>query len=421
MEQTQTKNKRGKAARTFLGIVVLVGIIVAIALSSRLAEKVGADEIVVIQDPIDGDLHFYFQPGLYYQNLGTPTHYKKESQYWFSAHEDQGSKTDQSIKVRFNDGGHAKISGSVRWTLPMDIPSMTKIHTLFGSQVAVEQQLIRTVIEKSVYMTGPLMSSKESYAERRNDLISFIDDQASYGVYKTVTQDVKGIDALSGKEKTVTVVEPLMDTVTGKYFRQEVSPIGMYKIGLYNFSINKVLYDKLVEDQIATQQKAIMDVQTSIAETKKAEQNAIKAEQEGKAAAATAKWKQEAVKAKEITLAEQKKEVARLAMEEATFYKQEKILRGEGEAKYKKLIITADGALKQKLETYVTVHANYAKAISEYKGDWVSKTSINYGGAGAGTKNVGAGAGFLGTQNLINLMMVKYADDLSLDMSIKKN
>lgn len=40
-------------------------------------------------------------------------------------------------------------------------------------------------------MTGPLMSSKESYAEKRTNLIRFIEDQISNGVYKTAQKDIK--------------------------------------------------------------------------------------------------------------------------------------------------------------------------------------------------------------------------------------
>ena len=101
------------------------------------------------------------------------------NQFWFSRKHDEGKDEDQSIKIRFNDGGHGQISGSVRWYMPIDNPAILKLHTDFGSQIAIEQQLIRQVVTKSVYMTGPLMSSKESSAEKRNDLLvsSFGDEE----------------------------------------------------------------------------------------------------------------------------------------------------------------------------------------------------------------------------------------------------
>jgi len=398
-----------KSTRIFAILAVFIGVVL-FAVSGMLFERSKAEEVLVIQAPITGKLNFYFEAGLYWQGFGSATKYKKESPYWFSSHEDQGGTADQSIAIRFNDGGRARISGSVRWKLPSDEKNMRKIHTNFGNQIAVEQELVRTVIEKSVYMTGPLLSSKESYAEKRNSLISYIEDQASRGVYQTRTKEVKGADPLSGKEKTFSVTEVIVDTTKGSYARQDKSPLEEYGIRIYNLSLNKIKYDQQVEDQITQQQHAIMDVQTAIASAKKAEQNAIKAEKEGEAAAAEAKWKQEVIKARLVTEAEQKREVSKLNMEAAEYYKKEQILIGEGDAARKKLAMQADGALEKKIEAYISVNKMYAEAIKGYKGNWVP--SVVMGGDNGGTTN--------SSQNLINLLMAKTAKELSLDLSLPK-
>lgn len=392
-------------------IIAIFGFLFLFSLSGRLVETVEADEVVVIQDPIDGELHFHFTPGMKWQGFGGVTKYKKESQYWFSALKDQGGVEDRSIPIRFNDGGSARMSGSVRWKLPVDEMSMKKVHTLYGTQRAVEQQLIRTVMEKSVYMTGPLMSSKESYAERRNDLLSFIDDQASRGVYNTTTKEVKGADPLSGKEKTFTIVEIDLDT-NGNFKRQEKSPLQEYGVSISNLALNKIQYNETVEKQIATQQNAIMEVQTAIAKAKEAEQDAIRAEKEGQAQSARAKWKQEVIKAQAVTEAEQQKEVAKLSMESAEYFKKEQILKGEGEAARKKLVMNADGALDKKLEAWVTVNHQYADAMKNYQGDWVPSIIMGGNGNQGGSNN--------GAEDFINLMMMKTAKDLSLDVSVPR-
>lgn len=389
--------------------LIAFGLFFLFALSGSLVETVDADEIAVIQAPISGELKPYISPGLKFQGFGTVTKYKKESQYWFSALEDQGGKEDRSIRIRFNDGGHARMSGSVRWRMPMDEDNIEKVHMTYGSQKAVEQQLVRTVIEKAVYMTGPLMSSKESYAERRNDLISFIDDQASIGVYNTTTKEVKGTDPLSGKEKTFTVVEINTDS-SGVFQRQEVSPLKDSGVSIYNLSLNTIKYNEVIEKQIAQQQNATMQVQTAIAKAKEAEQDAIRAEKEGQAKAARAKWEQEVIKAQVVTEGEQQKEVAKLSMEAAEYYKQEQILKGEGDAARKKLVMSADGALDKKLEAWVQVNQRYAEAIQNYQGNWVPTTVMG--------SNSGKSTG--GAQDFIDLMMMKTAKDLSLDISVPK-
>jgi len=288
--------------------LAIILLIVLINYSGKMFEEVEAGEIVVIQHPISGELDVITTPGTYTQYLGKATHYKRRSQIWFSKMVNQGDTNDQSIKIRFNDGGHATISGSVSMELPLDSKSISHLHVNFGSQEAIEHEL---VIQKSVYMSGPLMSSKESYAEKRNDLITFIEDQASKGVYKTIQKEEKTIDALTNAEKVVTIVEIVKDT-KGGLMRVEKSPIERYGVVLSNLSINGVDYDNSVELQIKGQQQLIMQVQTSIANAKKSEQDALTAEQKGKADAAKAKWNQEVIKAKLVTEAQQQKEVAAL-------------------------------------------------------------------------------------------------------------
>jgi hypothetical protein len=395
-----------------IAIVVGIVVVVSLLLSREVIENVSAGYICVIQSPVSGTLDVYTTPGLKWQWFGNVTYYKMESQYWFSALKDQGEATDQSIKVRFNDGGHGMLSGSARWTMPLDVESIRYIHTKFGSQTAIEQQLIRTTIEKAVYMTGPLMSSKESSSTKRNDLISFVTDQTLLGIYKTLSKEVIVKDEFSGKDKQVTVVEPIKDPKNGNYLRQEKSSLARYKVNIYNLSINSLNYDENVEAQIQAQQKIAMDIQTSIADAKKAEQNAIKAEQEGIAKSATAKWEQEVIKAKVVTEAQQKKEVAKLNMEAADFYKKEQILRGEGDGAYQKLLMQANGNLDTKIEAYKEVNKIWAEAIGGYKGNWVpTNTFVMGGGSGAANNNNAATA-------FMELMTAKAAKDLSLDLTV---
>jgi len=320
----------------------VIALVVAISYSGKMYEEVNADEICVIQHPLSGELDVYTTPGTYTQYLGTATHYKKRDQVWFSKQSNQGDTSNQSIKIRFNDGGHAQVSGSVSIELPTDKESVIKLHTMFGSQASIEHDLVETVIQKSVYMTGPLMSSKESYAEKRNDLISYIEDQSTNGVYKTTQAEEKVIDAFTNAEKVVTVVKITTDK-SGLPLRQEkMSPIVQYKLKLSNLSINSIDYDSNVEKQIADQQKLTMQVQTAIANAKKSEQDALTAEQKGKADAAKAKWDQEVIKAQLVTEAQQKKEVAALQAQTAILESQKTHIDADAES-YKNAKLVSSG------------------------------------------------------------------------------
>ncbi len=400
-------------------MLVIVALVLTIAgsLSAfKLFENVDADEVVVIQSPISGKLTWHSTPGIKWQGFGYVTAYPKRAHFWFSSKEGQGTDAEDAIRVLFNDGASADISGSLSWEMPLDEDNLRGLHTRYGSPRAIEQQLIRTVVEKSVYMTGPLMTSAESYASRRNDLLRLIDDQIKYGTYATRSRDERTTDPITGHTKTVRVVE-LVESERPQdfgYRREAESPLGDFGIRIFNLSLNEVSYDGNVLSQIRQQQEAIMEVQTAIATAKKAEQEAITAEQKGKAAAAEAKWKQEVLKAQAVTEAEQRRDVAKLDLDTADLRKQEQILLGEGEARRRELVMSADGALDKKLEAYLEVNRMFADAIRGYQGAWVP--SVVMGGNGGFNQAVGGGA-----LDFINLLTVKAARDLALDLEVSGN
>jgi len=389
-----------------LGIGIVVGFILFI-LSFQVLENLDASQIMVIQSPIKGNLAWHISQGVKWQGFGKVTKYTKRDQFWFSLRKDQGVKADESIKIRFNDNSHASISGSVAWEIPTDEKNLTALHVKYGSQDAIKQQLVRTVIEKSVYMTGPTMSSTESASERRNELLNLIEDQIQRGVYKTETVEEKKPDPITGIMKTFKVAKIVMDK-SGVPQRVEASPLTDFGIKTFNLSINEVQYDKGVEAQIQQQQKALMQVQIAVARAKEAEQDAITVAKRGEADAAGAKWKQEVIKAQAVTEAEQRKRVAELDAQAAELTKKQQTLLGEGEAARRRLVMEADNALQAKLDAYIRVEQIRWENIAKYQGSWVPQTVFG------GSSQAGSGA-----QAMIDLLTAKTAKDLNLDMSIK--
>lgn len=403
MEPTPAFNMKKVFSLSVTGILLLVALICL----PQLVETVGAKDIMVIQSPVSGTLNVFTTPGIKYQGFGKVTKYPRRDQFWFSSKADQGKKEDQGIQVRFNDGGHAMISGSLAWEMPLDDAHIIMLHKAYGSPEAIEQQLVRTVVEKSLYMTGPLMSSKESYAERRNDLIRFIDDQIRNGVYRTSAQQVNQPDPMTGAMKTVLLVQ-LVHAKDGVVEREDASPLDRFGVKTFNLSINQITYDPTVEKQINAQQQATMDVQTAVANAKKAEQDAITAAKNGEANAAKAKWEQEVIKAKETTLASSRLAVAELDRKTAEQNKAAAILNGEGQAEARKLVMAADGALDKKLAAIVEINKNYAEAI---KGTRLTPEIVMGGGA--------SGAAGGSAVSLIDLLMVKTAKDLATDLNVR--
>ncbi len=401
----------GKALATLFGILALAFVICL----GKFYEFNPIDQILVVQR-LSGAVHVYTDAGYKPQNWGTVTHYQKSSLLNFNAKEGK-----LPIKVRFADGGHGDVSGSCRFDLPLDEKKMIDIHQTFGSQTAVESQLVRTTAERSMYMTGPLMTSTESFNVRRQDLINLFEDQAKFGVFQTVQVPREVEDPATNQKKWITMVELKKDK-DGNVLRQETSPLVRFGVSLYNVAIVGLDYEDIVEKQIGQQQQATIAVQIAIANTKKAEQDVKTEEATGKAAAVKSKWVQEVIKATEVTKAEQEKavattnasqrlEVANLDRQAAEQTKQQQILLGQGESERRKLVMAADGALAVKLDTYKAVSKYYADALANFRGNLVP--SVVFGG-GNGTAGNSA-------PTLIDLLTAKTAKELALDLSFQGN
>jgi len=343
-------------------IAVGVVFIIAVLFSGRLWETVDAGEIAVIQYT-DGSLKAFTTPGFKPQSLGTVTKYKKRDNFDFLLPKGKGD-SDRSLKIVFNDGGVARISGTTAYELPTDEPSILKLHAAYRSQEALERALIEPVISKSILAAGPMMSSTESYSSRRNELLSVIDDQVDNGVLKTKSTQTKAYDELTKTDKNILQIEIIRDA-KGIALREDVSALKEFGIRTFNLAIKDIDYSAAVDTQIQQQQQMITAVQTSIMEARQAEQSAITAEKKGQASIATAKAEQEVIKTTAVTQAEKARDVARLDAESAALEKQAKILRGQGDAEARRLAMSADGALAQRLANKLAINEVWAKAWAE--------------------------------------------------------
>lgn len=403
------------SGRRMAMIFLAVAMIILASLSGSIIETKEADEILVVQSVTDGKLTWYTgtEPWVW-QWFGNVTHYKKRSIYSFDAWEEPTDPKDpkskgkctNGIEVRFNDGGHGTVCGSVQFEMPTDPAHLDLIQTKFRGQEAVQSALIEKITGKAIYMSGPLMSSRESYAEKRNSLLAYIEDQIQNGVYRTVQREAHTKDAITGADKTVTVVDIVMGK-NGHPERDQESVLSPFGIKAFNFTIKRLPYDDAVEAQIKEQQNITMGVQTSIANARKAEQNALTAVETGKANAATAKWAQETLKATAVTAAEQARDVAKLNKDAADFYRQEQILKGEGDAAYKRKVMEADGALEQKLLVYKEVMGKFAIEFGKQK--WVPEIQVGSSGSAGGINPA---------QTMIESLGIKTLKDLSLDMNM---
>lgn len=345
-----------------ISVIAVITVVILSCLSS-LVEDVKNEEIVVNQVPITGTMEVWSQPGMYAQKFGHTTHYFKTEQLWFGS-----QNNGEPIPVIFNDASDGLIYGSLRVKLPTDDKHMLRIQTDYNGMSKLMNDLIRPTVTKVIYASGPLMSAFESYAEKKNNLIEYITDQLNNGVYTTTVRTIEMTDPITGEKKQQKVAALIPDSASaGGYRRSEQSPFEYYGIEIGQVSVSKIDYSDRVRQQIAQQQEANMLIQTSKAKSAAAQQEAIRAEEEGKAAAAKSKWEQEKIKAVEVTKAEQEFEVARLAALKANEEAKKIKAEGEAEAYRQAKLVQAGLSPKERAEYEMKTKIGVAQALAGIK------------------------------------------------------
>lgn len=378
----------------------------------------------VIQYP-NGTMRVKFDAGWYMKWFGKTTTYNDVITYDYDGGEAEGTIADNGVQVRYQDGGTGTVYGKDRFRMPLDAKSQLSLHREFRSNAGFANRLVRPLVKQSHNLTAGLMTSEAAYAEKRSTYIEWVQSQISNGRYMTVLKRVTDIDIATGKKVTKNVPEIKM--VKGVAVHAK-NPLDDYGVSISTAQITNWTFEAKTLKQISEKRKATMAIITSKANALRAKQDAITAEEQGKANVKTAQYKEEVAKIKQVVIAQRKAEVAVIAAKQlvdvakqqklqaeqqklaAYETKKKDIAIGQGQSEKKRLIFQADGALKQKLDAYVQVNAKYAEAIADYKGDWVSRIQMGGGSKGSSGQN--------GAQDMIDLLSIKAAKDLALDMTM---
>lgn len=373
--------------KKIFAIVIAVFAFIAIACIGKLGEDVKNETIVVNQFPMTGTMEYWTTPGFKMQWFGKTTTYYKTSQLWFGSDNEDGDQMGNPIPVIFNDASDGMIYGSLRVKLPTETMYLERIQTDYNGMERLMQDLVRPTVTKVIYASGPLMSAFESYAEKKNDLIEYITDQLNNGVYKTTVRQEEIVDPVTGETKTVKIASLIADeNAPGGFKRSESSPFQYYGLEIGQVAVSKIDYSQKVRDQIAQQQEANMLVATSRSKTIAAQQEAIRAEEEGKMSATRAKWEQERIKAVEVTKAEQEFEVARLAALKANEEAKKIKAEGEAEAYRQRKLVEAGLSPKERAEFEMKTKIGIAEAFA--KTQWPSIVMMGGNGQSANPMDV---------------------------------
>ncbi len=402
-----------------IGIVALIIVNLNVGIND-------AGERTVIQYPW-GTLVTKFTPGIYTKFFGSTAVYRDVITFDFDKQTAKGeaSLDFPGINVRYQDGGTGKVFGKARFALPNNEDTMIKLHKDFRSNDAVAYKLIKTLVEESMNLTAGLMSSEEAYAEKRGIFTQWAEEQIASGKFYTELKSVEEKHEATNEHIVRNV--PVIKYGTDGLPLHHNSDFKAYGITVSGFQITDWDFEQKTLEQISRKREATMGIITAKADAERARQEALTAEEQGKKNVMVDKYTKEQEKIQAVVDAEKNKEVAvtkamqgvlvaeqgKLEAEQkrlaAVAYKQEQILRGEGDGEYKRLVMSADGALTAKLEAWQAVQIRYAEAIEKQK--WVPEIQMGQTG-----QNTGSAA-----NDLIDLLKAKTAKELNLDMSVKGN
>ena len=399
--------QKGYGRYYFWGTLAAVGLFILIG-AGKLFETNVEGYRKILQVPVTGTMKVFSQPGMFMQLFGHVWTYKEAGTYTFSTdNEAEGSASAPPVEVRFNDAGRALVSGKMRFILPASDENLLNIHQQFRSYDHMVEALVQPAVNEALLLSASLMTAEESYAGRRAEFAELARDQILNGVYLTRSEIVETTDPLTG-EKTTTRAVKVRVNEDGQALRKP-NPLAEFGVQVTQFNLDKDLnYEEGVLQQIQTQRDAYMKTVTARAEAIKAEQDRKTAEAKGKANVMQAKYTKEVEKIEAVVTAQKNLEVAELDKRRAAEEKQANILRGQGEAERKRLVINADGALAQKLATYEKVMSFWANAYAQRK---VPTTVFGAGGTGQGSDE--------SVQALIQLLTAKSAKDISVDLSTR--
>lgn len=316
-----------------LGLFI-VGAIFVLVSFQKLFENNTAGQIQVKQSAITGQLSVQSNPGIYYQGWGAITSYLISDTYDFNAAADK-------INVRFNDASTADISGSIKFRIPSNEQDILKIHKDFRSYASLESTLIRQVVSSALKQSSTFFRAEDVYSTRRADFIDMVNDQIKEGIYATAYTEELKKDELDPTKNVLVKKVSIRTNADGQPIINEVSGFKTYNIELVQLVINDIDFDVKTDGLIAQKKDAEQQRVVAVANAERAKQDAITAQEQGKANVAIAEASA-LVEAKKATVeAEKNRMVAQQQALQAIEEKKAVIARGEAEAEATKLKVDA--------------------------------------------------------------------------------
>jgi regulator of protease activity HflC (stomatin/prohibitin superfamily) len=360
----QPKERKMKRIIAVLVIIIILGGVI-FTFSSYLVSTNDFGYYQIKQAAVTGKISVHDKPGMYGKFFGSITTYQISDMNYFSKSDLEGGSGESAdtIRVRFNDGGTADISGSIKFRLSQKEENQLLLHEDYKSYDKVQSDLIRQVITEALMQTAALMKAEESYSTRKSEFTAMAEEQIRRGIFKTMAEQ-RIYTNLEGKEFIERTVKVKYDD-SGIAVINKTSPFIRYDIEILQFVVKDIDFDATIDSLIAKKKEAEQERIVAQANAERAKQDAITAEEQGKALIAVAKAEEEVIKIKAVTQAEKEYAVSQLNRQKAEEEAAGELIKREAEARGAALLVQAgltprDKAIIDK-ETAIGVAAEMAK------------------------------------------------------------
>ncbi len=244
-----TPLKRGKVRKRFstaaTGGMIFIGVsaLIVMLFGGSLIEINQADTVKVLQS-LGGDMSVHKDPGLFYQGFGKVTTWKKSDIVWFSYHNDEGESRDQSIIVRFTDGGQAKVSGSARYIIPWEsaIVEADKV-VLTAKGLDLNDEEFAMLVQKTGVPAGSLTL----------DRISAADLNVGAEDFEKISMDAKSAycdQLILAMQKSYRTERNFEDRAIVRLTKEAVEKTAGFLTTEESYTTQKTTYADLVRDQL---------------------------------------------------------------------------------------------------------------------------------------------------------------------------
>jgi hypothetical protein len=336
-------NSRNIILSIAFGVLALI----VILLAGSIFETNKAGFFQIKQAFITGKMSVRFNPGTYGQWFGNISDYRNVATVGIGKQKGEGNANIEAVDVIFNDGSKAVISGLVRIKLPNTIEGGLNLKREYSQGY---EHFIRSgvvpVVNNAIKLSANLRSAQDAYTT----LALFqqaVDDQLRNGIYVTKSDKVM-IERSTGDLEEMRVTVLVYDeNGTPKRTPNRLAQLGCEVLECV---IDIPMFDAKVEEMISLRKDEAMKTELAKQSAIRAKQDALTAEEQGKANVAKAKYEQEVEKVKEVTIAQKQYEVAQYNAKKEEENKKATIFKGQAEAEANRLKVAAGLSPQERAE-----------------------------------------------------------------------